>query len=379
MPTKQRQTQSTRTITQADIARSCETTQATVSRALQGDPSIGEEMIEKIRSTAIKMGYNPAFHEGARRLALRRTGQRSLTHLIALYLPPHFHFVNFYIQIFQGIMEELIQAGYTACFGFLDRNTPLDTFPLEEIVSRGDIDGIIAHPGSIDFSHVVESIRHNAEFGNRPIVSLANFAPGVSNIQIDVTNGAYSAAKHLLALGHRHIMHFAFPVLPDEAVAPEERFMGVRMALEEHNLDPQTHLHLLPIDLRWHTYIRNDTSEVAPGAFGDMLVQHLREHPEITAIMGLNDATALRAWYSLRQAGFRIPEDISIIGFDDTDPVLNEFGQNVLTSVHSPTIELGRQAAKTIVAQITGEQRENSDIIMPTSLVVRQSTASPSR
>ena len=107
------------------------------------------------------------------------------------------------------------------------------------------------------------------------------------------------------------------------------------------------------------------------------LASYLREHPEITAVLAMNDASALRAWALLEREGIRVPRDVSIVGFDDTDPKLDADGRNLLTTVRLPLEELGREAARQLVGAITGRTKREEPVILPTELVVRGSTAVP--
>jgi LacI family transcriptional regulator len=102
--------------------------------------------------------------------------------------------------------------------------------------------------------------------------------------------------------------------------------------------------------------------------------QFLEDHPQITAIFGLNDADARRLAYQLQYTGRRIPEDYSLVGFDDVDILPDDRGQNFLTSVYLPLIEVGRKAAQLALHQINSQVQTIEDIILPTSLSVRGTT-----
>ena len=80
----------------------------------------------------------------------------------------------------------------------------------------------------------------------------------------------------------------------------------------------------------------------------------LRQHPQVTAILAINDASAIRTWALLQQGGLCVPDDISLIGFDDTDPVLDAHGQNMLTTVRLPLREFGEMAARQMIDFVQG-------------------------
>ena len=108
---------------------------------------------------------------------------------------------------------------------------------------------------------------------------------------------------------------------------------------------------------------------------GQALVTLLKTHPDITAILGMNDASAQQAWRVLSTAGFSVPEEISIVGFDDVDPKFDDAGRNVLASVRLPLVELGRTAAALAIEHVTGQLTEKRDVRLPVQFIPRLSAA----
>jgi LacI family transcriptional regulator len=105
----------------------------------------------------------------------------------------------------------------------------------------------------------------------------------------------------------------------------------------------------------------------------------LRAHPEITAILAHNDLYAGSLHATLTGAGYRIPEEMSLVSFDDTDPVLNAHGHNILTTVHIPLLEIGQAAGRVIIGRVTGEMLADTTEVLPVRLTERASTAPPAR
>lgn len=97
----------------------------------------------------------------------------------------------------------------------------------------------------------------------------------------------------------------------------------------------------------------------------------------ITGVIAPNDPEALRAADALRRMGKKIPRDVSLVGFDDTDELLDENRRNMLTTVRVPLEEIGREAAGLLIRQITGAAARDQQIALGASLVVRASTAPP--
>lgn len=111
----------------------------------------------------------------------------------------------------------------------------------------------------------------------------------------------------------------------------------------------------------------------------DPLATTLQAHPEITAFLAPNDASAHLAYDLFSRLGLRVPDDISLVGFDDTEPLYNAEGDNILTTVRLPLEELGRESARLLIARITRSEPEQREIMLPTELVIRGTTTPPSR
>jgi LacI family transcriptional regulator len=105
------------------------------------------------------------------------------------------------------------------------------------------------------------------------------------------------------------------------------------------------------------------------------LVKALREHPEITALIAPNDYDAQFQHQALVQGGYRVPDDISLISYDDTNAISDPHGENILTTVRAPLHEIGYQGTKLIVARTTGQEKQDRDVVLPVELIVRKSTA----
>ncbi|MHB9026903.1 MAG: LacI family DNA-binding transcriptional regulator [Armatimonadota bacterium] len=370
-------------VTQRDIAQRCGMHQTTVSLALRSDPRIAPATIEQVRAIAAEMGYDPTLQTSARRLASRRFGRHVVNHVVAVSLFPSFMHVNYYTQLFSGIVDVLLPAGYSPVL--IDLRTPHSAAGLPDvpmIMKRGDVDGIIIDAGD-NFSLLTEHLRNTDGFGDRPIISLIRSTDRYSSIIPDDGQGAYLAARHLLELGHRHILQLCSTTDPQMSPLSANRWEGVRQALREAGLRPESHLHFFVTAHAWSNPLNLDDPTHAAWnvdrnqSADHPLVEYLRAHPEITAILGMNDANALQAWALLNHAGLQVPEDISIIGFDDVDPKLDEYGHNILTSVHLPLVEIGQEAARLMIEAIVDRGYNPRQLILPTELAVRKSTAPP--
>ena len=375
-------------VTLKDIALQCGVAKTTVAQALgHNDVGLAATTVARIRAAAQQMGYNPAYHESARRLALRKTGTQPLNHLVALCFPTDFIAYAFYNGIFNGVLTALGRAGFGVCVGHLEEEarSGAPRLAFMRVISRGDIDGIILPTSLGGSTAFLAQLRRDHGFGDRPIISVIDRTDGITSVVPDYQDGYYQSARHLLALGHRHLLQVVFPYFSAPADDPINREEGTRRALREYGLDPAVHLHCLPFTPAWVNPLDAGINlpdapitENEPNPDVRALIDYLRRHPEVTAILTLNDAYALHVWYTLTRAGYRIPDDISLVGFDDTDPMRDEHGNNLLTSVRMPLEEIGRRAVQMLLLHLDTPTPPQL-LVLPTELIVRGSTVPASR
>ncbi len=358
-------------VTLQDIAERCGVSKMTVSLALRHDTRISADTTARVQTAADALGYNAAQQEAARRLALRKHGQDVVNRLVALIFPPHFYRKRYFSDIFRGLLEALTPEG----FGLLTTSLLDNDMALPPVYRRGEVDGLVVF-AALANDPQVQSLRTDSGFGNRPVLVLLGENPDGLSVQTDDRGGAVATAQHLLALGHRHLLQFVFHGHEPRLAS---RLDGLRATLTEAGLDPAHHLHLLPVQPGWmdpatveeyddDAYWQQHDPTTNP------LTDYLRAHPEVTAVLGINDSVALHAWALLRHAGYRVPEDISVVGFDDTEPALDAHGRNGLTTVHVPLVELGQTAAHLLIARVTTPDTARATALLPTHLVERGST-----
>lgn len=364
------------TVRLKDIARACGVGISTVSRAIRNDPRILPETKARILATAQALGYNPSAQAAAHRLTMQRLGRPHINQLVALSIPRYFQ-VPLFMNLFQGAASVLTEAGNGVLAHVLAGPEASDVPPmLPPAFVKGDVDGLL-YTGIHDFFiKVVEELRHTPGFGAHPVVCLLGIPPaGCSAVKTDDGGGAYAAVQHLLTLGHRHMLQLT---LSHEDARLAERQASARQAYRDHGLDPALYWHEVEMPPQW--VVSPPHAEI-PLWGGDQpwsLLDTLQRYPETTAILGVNDASAIRAWYALNAAGYRVPDDISIIGFDDTDPYVSDRGENLLTSIQIPMREIGERGAELLLAQLHDPALSREQvIIVPSSLVVRASTAPP--
>lgn len=373
------------TVTQSDIAQRCGLSQKAVSLALRGDlQQVSAKTIERVRAVAVEMGYDLSHHQAARRLVMLRHGQQMVNRVIALFLPPSFHQAAYFNTLVQGVFSALPESDFALVIG---QSNPkhAEQLVLPPIFHSGEVDGILCY-GSLRYADaLISTLRASPGFSHRPVVSFINPMPGSMLVTADSQHGAYLATSHLLEQGHRAILHFFVPAAGGDMA---KRHAGMCQAMHEYGLDPERQLHFAPWYLGtqsppFHPAIPAlDADWPEAGSFNEQVqgfLHYLQEHREITAIFAPNDLLAQRIGYLLIRSGLRIPDDISLIGFDDTDALRDACGSNILTTVRVPLLDMGEMATRLLIRRILGDENGEECITLPTELVVRGSTAAPKR
>jgi LacI family transcriptional regulator len=258
----------------------------------------------------------------------------------------------FYAEWLRGIEDGLHAPALTPVFVSSRWNVNEERSRIEEFIARR-VDGIIVLHGQLDESWLLEFARQT------PIVVLGRSiadAPSLAGFPIDNVQGARDATRHLIELGHRKIAFIAGPTSHTDAL---ERLDGYRMALEESG-------------------IGFDAVRVEQGDFletgGVIAMEALLDRGvDFTAVFCANDQTAYGARLVLHRRGVRVPDDVSLVGFDDVPT--SQYATPPLTTVRQPIYEIGRQAAEAIV-QLIRKERVTVDTV-PLSLIVRETTCPP--
>jgi len=383
MPKTRRLT--TETVTHRDIARRCGLARSTVSRALQNDPAIKEETRAIIQQTARDMGYNAEAQESARRLVFRQYGKVPTHSTIAVLMEPSGQLSTYDARVFAGIWQEAYAHGYALVTTYLDvapENKIAVRFP--PVLARNEVDGIIlaVFPPHLVYP-TLTTFLSDRTIGDFPLACLfSNEVPGVISVTPDYFQVGYQAGQYLLALGHRHLLHYHYPTLYGSST--DERLAGVVAAYQDAGLDAQSYLHRFPLtDLMTdpHSMANYLATHAATSeqARSHPLITYLQAHPDITAVIGINDVNAILAWRLLEIAGYHIPDEMSVIGCDDTEAFPDDLLVNRLTTIHLPLEEIGRQAARRVIAQAEHGDIVAERVVLPITLRPGQSSGPVTR
>jgi LacI family transcriptional regulator, galactose operon repressor len=328
-------------VTITDVARHAQVSKTTVSHVLSGHRAVAASTRDRVERSINTLGYRPS--GPARSLRTRRT------HIVALILPDITN--PFYPALARGLEEGLELHGYRALICSSDGDADRERAYLREVSDRG-VDGLV-----LDSFHLTVEDVHAATGRRLPVVWIGGATsghPGVDSVRSDDERGAYEATLHLLGTGRRRIAMLDGPVGSGSA-----RRAGYRRALAEQGL-PAYPEPLLRTD--W-------TREGGRAAAGRLL--GLDPRPD--AVFCSNDLTAIGVLDVAREHGFRVPEDLGVVGFDDI-----EFAALVtpaLTSVVNPAFATGREAGRLLTERMTGGyDGPPRAVTMPSPLVVRASS-----
>ncbi len=341
-----------------DVADLVGVHKTTVHRALRGDPRVESGTTARICEAASKLGYDPDANQAAHRLALRKTGKTEPSQLVALFFPVVFSKSPYFLRQFVGFMEVLSDAGYDVLTRILDR---MADRRLPMAVSRGDVDAVVALADP-DWLLKQQAILSGMQPSlRRPFITLINSTTGAWTVTADFRQGGRSSIAHLLDLGHRRII-----TISNMAHGSEERMRGYRDELAARGLDEARHLIAIDCD----NAISDWREKVA-----DALDRLIGAAPDATAFLAPNDQLAMVSIALFAERGRRVPEDMSLMGFDDTESNPGANHEGILSTIALPLEQIGREAAR--MALSPGDSPRT--MVLPVGLRVRATTSSAKR
>jgi LacI family transcriptional regulator len=328
-------------VTLERVAKLAGVSPSTVSRILNGTAVVSDEKKKAIDEAIAKLGFVP--NPVARGLAGGRTLSIGVV-TQAIDSP-------FYGPALRGIEDELDNAGYSPLFVSAHWNPVTEGRCIDVLRSRR-VDGLIVLNGRLSDQALKNTAKH------LPIVVTGRNIKGAGIFALNFDNfaGGVLATEHLISLGHRKIAFIAGDAAHPDA---NERFRGYTTALKNANI---------PFDAQ---LVVSGDYQVDGGLNGtDQLLSSRRK---FTALFAANDQMAYGAALSLHRKGLKIPEDVSLIGFDDLYHSI--YVAPPLSTIHQPAYELGRLTASAILQMLTDTK---PTAFMPApKLIVRESTAKP--
>lgn len=331
-----------------DVAALAEVSVKTVSRVLNNEPHVREDLRKRVFAAVNKLGYVPS--ASARNLRSRRT--------YTLHLIAHSVRSNFINAIQSGALMASQRLGYNLHWTTLDPKIAEDNQTLEawcsEFTAQKKPDGVILIPPYANHEQVN---RHFNRF-NIPILRVGpnDIEDQHTTVKIDDCKAAFDATRHLIKQGHRRI---AFIRGIEDQDATQERFKGYIKALKKSGIAPDDNL-VFPGEFSF-----------ASGMHAGEKIANMPNRP--TAVFAANDDMAAGVIVAAHKNNLKIPEDISIMGFDDSE--MAERIWPPLTTIRQPRIGFGERAAEILISQI-GDRRSKKlrTELMEYELIIRSST-----
>ena len=324
-----------------EVAVAAKVSVATVSRTLAMPDVVAPETRQRVHEAIRRMGYTP--NAQARNLRMARTN------VIVALVPDISN--PFFAEIIRGIEQVAHQNGYSVLLGDTQYSQDREQAYANLIDSR-QADGLIS------LMPHIPTIEARAHSGRMPVVNACEYVKdrSITSVYVDNVAAASEATNYLLALGHRAV---AFITGPLNSPISVDREKGYEAALSGAGVKRNRKL-----------TIEGDFSvESGVRALDSLLARGER----FSAVFCSNDEMAFGAIRALRARGKRIPEDMSVVGFDDIR--FARYFDPPLTTVAQPMSDLGREAMSMLIEILTGEDVPPRKRILPTQLIVRGSTA----
>lgn len=337
-------------LTLEDIAEQAGVSRSTVSRVINNSNHVRDDVRARVQDVIERTGYRP--HAAARTLASQRSSMLGLVvprGVRTFFTDPYFQHLT------QGLVEACNQYNYT--LGLFLAGSSEDEDNIGMRVSRpGFLDGVLVQSGAPG-DEMIDQLVHT----DLPMVVIGRpFDPAedVTYIDVDNTNAARSAVRHLLRLGRRRVATIAGP---DRLTVAVDRMAGYRRALEERGnlFDPSL-------------VVEGDFTE--QGGY-EAMQRLLPFKPD--AVFAQSDIMAIGAMRAVREAGLKIPDDVAFVGFDDIP--LGARPETALTTVHQPVQQFGTAAVELLLDLIENGTQPPRRVVMVTELVVRQSCGASRR
>jgi LacI family transcriptional regulator len=328
-----------------DVAAAAGVSYQTVSRVINNRPDVADETRHRVWQVIEELGYQPS--------AIARGLVSKRTYTLGLITADFSDY--FFTQVIVGAEIEARKHGYFFMLCSTERN-PDDEPTYLRLLTERQVDGILfARPSTEqDDRHIVALLHEGV-----PLVTTAYHVPGEQLTVVDVDNvdGGFQATQCLIDGGHCQIGMISGPPAWKSV---KDRSEGYRLALEKAGV-----------------------------AFDESLIEHgdwwhesgyqamrrlLARAPHITALFVQNDRMAIGAIRALREAGRRIPDDVAIVGYDDTPEAA--YCHPPLTTIHQPMQQVGEVATRLLIESIDDSAAENQEVLLKTELIRRGSCGS---
>lgn len=329
-----------------DVAAKAGVSIATVSRVFNAPDKVKPDTKSQVEQAVKELDYKMS------RVAKRLRSANGRAHMLGLIIPDIQN--PFFADIARGVEDVAYKNNYGLLFGLSNEDRKRQKIALETLISES-VDGVIVPPVKGSGADILELLNLNI-----PVVVVDRRLEDavIDTITCDNVQGAYLAIRHLLELGHTRIGFIGG--IPELATS-KERLEGYRKALSEYGVDEESTL-----------IIEGDSTQKSGSELTEQLLS--MQNPP-TAIFAANNLMTLGVLIAIHQTKKRIPEEISLVGYDDV-PWAQAMHPK-LTVVRQPSYQQGVNAAEMMLQRIKNPERAESLILLNPQLVVRESTQKP--
>ncbi|MDV7105464.1 DNA-binding transcriptional regulator CytR [Vibrio sp. TH_r3] len=330
--------------TMKDVAQLAGVSTATVSRALMNPEKVSASTRKRVEDAVLEAGYSP--NSLARNL--RRNESKTIVTIVPDICDPYF------TEIIRGIEDAATEHGYLVLLGDSGMQQKRES-SFVNLVFTKQADGMLLLGTDLPFD-VSKPEQKNLP----PLVMACEYAPELElpTVHIDNLTSAFEAVNYLTQMGHKKIAQISGP---EESALCKFRHQGYQQALRRAGIALNT------------AYCTSSNFSFEGGA---KALRKLLSLPDIpTAIFCHNDTMAIGAIQEAKKLGLRVPQDISLVGFDDIQ--FSQYCDPPLTTVSQPRYEIGRQAMLMMLELLKGRDVRAGSRLLETQLVVRNSVAPP--
>ncbi|MCP2163484.1 LacI family DNA-binding transcriptional regulator [Goodfellowiella coeruleoviolacea] len=328
-----------------DVARAAGVSRATVSRVINGTRNVDQKIQELVRQAIASTGYVP--NRAARSLVTRRTGTIALV-VCGAGEPRGEVFTDpFFGRVAAGVVGLLRTRGVHPVLMLAD--TDEARAEVLAFLRQGSADGAL-----LVSTHAKDPLPGMLVDARLPAVLFARPAEPLPISYVDLANhtGGVLAADHLVSLGRQQVVTITGPLdLPNS----QDRLTGFREAMARHG----------------HAYVPAAAGNFTQDSGEAAMERLLAEHPGLDGVFAANDLMAQGALLALHQHGRRVPEDVALIGFDDSSAALACRPQ--LTTVRQPVEDMAAEMARLLLSHIDEPDRRATSVIFEPTLVPRRS------
>jgi DNA-binding LacI/PurR family transcriptional regulator len=321
-----------------DVAKKSGLSVVTVSRVINQAGTVREKNRQRVLQAMKELDYHP--NAAARSLARGKTG------IIGLAITTlHDSFLD---AVVKEINDRLAEKGY---FLALSISTEVFSSFNNSMFQEDRVDGVIMLSPTHEDEYVMELKKKKIPF---VMLDNQNIHPSISSVIVDNYKGGYEATKHLIELGHTEIAHIRGP---EPFLSSSERQRGFISAMLDAGLNP--------------SWIEQGNFSITSGY--EVTNGWIQSGKLPSAVFAADDLTAFGVMDAFKNAGYKIPQDISVIGFDDQ--IFSAEFHPMLTTVRQPADKMGKHGVDLLLKWIDGTDRRNTTIKLEPELIIRESTS----